>query len=46
VLGRLEVTERLIGPLEGKVELGVFVKRDRPEFTESLLNIIERAREG
>ncbi|MBS7651591.1 hypothetical protein KEJ13_00495 [Candidatus Bathyarchaeota archaeon] len=46
ILEGLEVTERVLGPLEGKVELGVFVKKDEPEFTESLTNIIKRAQEG
>ncbi len=46
ILERLEVTERVVGPLEGKVELGVFVKRERPEFTDSLIKVMERAREG
>lgn len=46
ILEGLEVTERVLGPLEGKVKLGVFVKKDEPEFTESLMNIIKRAQEG
>jgi len=33
--------ERLAGPLEGKVELGVFVQEERPEFTDSLRRLIE-----
>ncbi len=39
----LEVIERLVGPTEGKVELGVFVKEEKPEFTESLRRIIRDA---
>ena len=39
----LSAVERLIDALEGKIELGVFVKERRPEFTESLRMLIERA---
>lgn len=46
ILEGLDITERILEPLEGKVELGVFVRRDRVEFTESLMNIIKRAQEG
>ncbi|MBS7637791.1 hypothetical protein KEJ49_02715 [Candidatus Bathyarchaeota archaeon] len=46
ILEGLRVTERVLGPLEGKVELGVFVKREKLEFTESLMNIIKRAQGG
>ena len=35
--------QRVAGALEGKIELGLFVKEERPEFTESLRQIIERA---
>jgi 2-oxoglutarate ferredoxin oxidoreductase subunit beta len=42
----LETVERLAGPREAKIELGVFVKEDRPEFTESLREIIGRAGGG
>ncbi|MFQ6052635.1 MAG: thiamine pyrophosphate-dependent enzyme [Candidatus Bathyarchaeia archaeon] len=47
--GRLDgvgAVERLAGPREGKVELGVFVKQERPEFTESLRRLIELAGRG
>jgi len=40
----LEAVERLAGPREAKIELGVFVKEERPEFTDSLRGIIRRAR--
>ncbi|HUS78461.1 MAG TPA: thiamine pyrophosphate-dependent enzyme [Patescibacteria group bacterium] len=39
----LESVERLLGPNEGKMELGVFVREERPEFTESLRGIIRKA---
>ena len=42
-ISRLGSLERLVGPREGKVELGVFVKEERPEFTESLRDMIKRA---
>jgi len=42
----VEAVERLAGPREGKIELGVFVKEEEPEFTESLRDIIKRARGG
>ena len=32
---------RLADSLEGKIELGVFVKEEKPEFTASLRRIIE-----
>jgi len=35
--------QRVAGALEGKIELGLFVKEERPEFTESLRQIIGRA---
>jgi hypothetical protein len=35
-LSRLSSVDRVAGPLEGKVELGVFLKEDRPEFTQTL----------
>ena len=35
--------ERVADALEGKIELGVFVKEERPEFTESLRQMIERS---
>jgi hypothetical protein len=35
-LSRLSSVDRVAGPLEGKVELGVFLKEDRPEFTKTL----------
>jgi 2-oxoglutarate ferredoxin oxidoreductase subunit beta len=39
-VSRLGVVEGIADPLEGKVELGVFVKEERPEFTESLRRMI------
>ena len=45
-LGAIEAlgsVQRVAGALEGKIELGLFVKEERPEFTESLRQIIERA---
>lgn len=45
-LAELEDVERLAGPREAKIELGVFVKQERPEFTESLRSLIRRARGG
>ncbi len=42
-ISRLGSLERLVGPREGKIELGVFVKEERPEFTESLRDMIKRA---
>ncbi|MEM2922373.1 MAG: hypothetical protein QXF26_08680, partial [Candidatus Bathyarchaeia archaeon] len=39
----LDNIERIAGPLEEKIELGVFVKRERPEFVKTLHTIIERA---
>jgi 2-oxoglutarate ferredoxin oxidoreductase subunit beta len=42
----LESVERLLGPNEGKMELGVFVREERPEFTESLRGIIRKAGGG
>ena len=42
----VEAIERLVGPREAKIELGVFVKEERPEFTASLRSIIEQARGG
>jgi len=35
-LTRLSSVDRVAGPIEGKVELGVFLKEDRPEFTQTL----------
>jgi len=40
----LSTIDRLAGPLEGKIELGVFVKVERPEFTASLRRLIESSR--
>lgn len=45
-IGRLGAVERLVGPQEGKIELGVFVREERPEFTESLRRIIKAAEGG
>jgi 2-oxoglutarate ferredoxin oxidoreductase subunit beta len=39
----LEGVLRLADAREGKIEVGVFVKEERPEFTESLQELIERA---
>jgi len=38
--------ERLLGGAEGKIELGVFVRDERPEFTESLREVIRKAGGG
>jgi len=38
--------ERLLGSTEGKIELGVFVRDERPEFTESLREVIRKAGGG
>lgn len=38
--------DRIVGPLEGKIELGVFEKKTRPEFIDSLRKIVERAQEA
>jgi 2-oxoglutarate ferredoxin oxidoreductase subunit beta len=35
--------QRVAGALDGKIELGLFVKEERPEFTESLRQIIGRS---
>jgi 2-oxoglutarate ferredoxin oxidoreductase subunit beta len=35
--------QRVAGALEGKIELGLFVQEERPEFTESLRQIIGRS---
>jgi len=35
--------QRVAGALEGKIELGLFGQEERPEFTEALRQIIERA---
>jgi hypothetical protein len=42
-LQNLGEVERLVGPREGKVELGVFVREEGPEFTEALRRIREVA---
>ncbi|MGD2201394.1 MAG: thiamine pyrophosphate-dependent enzyme [Candidatus Bathyarchaeota archaeon] len=42
-LGGLGSIERIAEPLEEKVELGVFVQEERPEFTESLRRIIQES---
>jgi len=42
-LGGLEAVQRLVGPREGKLELGVFAKHERPEFTESLRGLMKAA---
>ena len=38
--------ERLLGSTEGQIELGVFVRDERPEYTESLREIIRKAGGG
>jgi len=43
VIEALGSVRRVAGALEGKIELGLFVKEERPEFTESLRQIIGRA---
>jgi len=43
VIEALGSVQRVAGALESKIELGLFVKEERPEFTESLRQIIERA---
>ena len=42
-LQNLGEVKRLVGPREGKVELGVFVREEGPEFTEALRRIREAA---
>jgi 2-oxoglutarate ferredoxin oxidoreductase subunit beta len=43
-LEEVRAIDRLGGPGEAKIELGVFVKEERPEFAESLRSIIRKAR--
>jgi 2-oxoglutarate ferredoxin oxidoreductase subunit beta len=40
---RLKSVERIVGPKEGKIELGVLVQEKRQEFTESLLSLIQES---
>jgi 2-oxoglutarate ferredoxin oxidoreductase subunit beta len=40
---KIDTVEKLVGPQEGKVELGIFEKKERPEFIDSLQKIIQRA---
>lgn len=40
----LDSIERTAGSREEKIELGIFHKKERPEFTDSLQDIIKRAR--
>ncbi len=42
-ISRLEAIDRLVGPLEEKVELGVFVEEEMLEYTDSLRDIIRTA---
>jgi len=35
--------KKLVGPREGKLELGVFMREERPEFTDSLRQIIAKS---
>jgi 2-oxoglutarate ferredoxin oxidoreductase subunit beta len=39
----LDSLEKIVGPMEGKIELGVFEKSERPEFIDSLSKITRRA---
>jgi 2-oxoglutarate ferredoxin oxidoreductase subunit beta len=41
----IDSVEKLVGPLEEKVELGVFEKKERSEFIDSFQKIIQRAQE-
>jgi hypothetical protein len=43
---KVESVDRVVGPLEGKIQLGVFERRTRPEFVDSLRLIVKRAQEG
>ncbi|NQT09163.1 2-oxoacid:ferredoxin oxidoreductase subunit beta [Candidatus Bathyarchaeota archaeon] len=45
-MSSLGSVERLLGSTEGKIELGVFVRDERPEFTESLREVIRKAGGG
>ena len=45
-LSSLGSVGRLLGSTEGKIELGVFVREERPEFTESLREVLRRAGGG
>ena len=38
---KLHCVKKVAGPLEGKTELGIFVKKIKPEFTASLKNIVD-----
>lgn len=42
-IGPLRTVERVVGPIEEKIELGVFVNEERPEFTDSLRRLIRIA---
>jgi hypothetical protein len=45
IIGNIKSISKMVGPIEGKVELGVFVKKEHPEFTEILRRSIEEAGE-
>ena len=45
-VGKIESVDRVVGPLEGKIQLGLFERRTRPEFVDSLQLIVKRAQEG
>ena len=40
---KVDSVDRLVGPREGKIELGEFVREEKPEFTDSLKDIIRKA---
>ena len=44
IIDRLGTVGRLADPLEGKIELGVFVQEERPEFTETLRRMVGKSR--
>jgi hypothetical protein len=43
---KIESVDRVVGPLEGKIQLGLFERRTRPEFVDSLQLIVKSAQEG
>ncbi len=45
-ISSLGSVERLLGSTEGKIELGVFVRDERPEYIESLREVIRKAGGG
>jgi len=42
-IGQLSTVKRVVGQIEGKIELGVFVNEEKPEFTDSLHKLIHIA---